>query len=190
MAQLKDMAGPRYEFIPLPSVKFPRRILEVASPAALRLGCEPDFNLYTRDFNPAPRSPDGVRSAGGHIHLGWGEFDVDSGHFHDCCELGKWMDHFIGIPSLVMDDDRRRRTLYGKSGAIRVKPYGMEYRTPSNFWIFSEARRRWAFKAAKTAFEAWQHLGVCPHDPDTLIDQDADPSEYIHQHDIEVCYES
>jgi hypothetical protein len=50
------------------------------------------------------------------------------------------MDLFLGVPSIFMDTDKtapRRRTLYGQAGRFRVKPYGMEYRSLSSFWLAS-----------------------------------------------------
>lgn len=31
---------------------------------------------------------------------------------------------YLGIPSVVMDPDTKRRTLYGKAGDFRLKAYG------------------------------------------------------------------
>jgi hypothetical protein len=36
---------------------------------------------------------------------------------------------------LKQDKDVLRSTLYGKPGAMRIKPYGVEWRTPSNVWL-------------------------------------------------------
>jgi hypothetical protein len=46
------------------------------------------------------------------------------------------MDKFLGVWSVVRDQDNLRRKLYGKSGSFRPQPHGCEYRTLSNFWIF------------------------------------------------------
>ncbi|MCW8826503.1 MAG: hypothetical protein OQK78_08770, partial [Gammaproteobacteria bacterium] len=63
----------------------------------------------------------------------------------------KAMDLYLGVPSVLIDPDNDRRELYGKAGAYRNKPYGLEYRTLSNFWIHTEARRIWACKQAVKA---------------------------------------
>lgn len=102
------------------------------SPQAREFGCEPDMCAWTRDFNPRPQSPNHrLRSAGGHFHIGWNNPDMDTRF-----ELIKACDVFVGIPSLSEDIDKRRRELYGKAGAMRIKPYGVEHRLLSNYWMF------------------------------------------------------
>ena len=60
------------------------------------------------------------------------------------------MDLFLGCPSIILDKDNKRRELYGKAGAYRNKPYGVEYRTLSNFWLTSSKLMQWVYK--RTAF--------------------------------------
>lgn len=127
---------------------------EIASfhPLALEFGCNEDFNGLTGQQNPKPCATDaGLRSAGGHFHFGFGkEFEVNE-------ENQMWMtimcDYFQGLSSLMLDPDTRRRELYGKAGTIRYKKYGIEYRTLSNFWIFEESKRRWAWDQAMKAYD-------------------------------------
>ena len=45
------------------------------------------------------------------------------------------MDYTLGLDSLLLDSDTRRRSMYGRAGSFRFKEYGIEYRTLSNFWI-------------------------------------------------------
>ena len=42
------------------------------------------------------------------------------------------MDIFIGAQSVLIDNDLRRRSLYGKSGEYRLQPWGCEYRVLSS----------------------------------------------------------
>lgn len=42
-------------------------------------------------------------------------------------------DAFIGVPSVILDPDTRRRNIYGKAGSFRLTPYGVEYRSLSSF---------------------------------------------------------
>jgi hypothetical protein len=105
---------------------------ELEDPRALVFGCDPDFNVWTLDDNPRPECTDPLlRSAGGHIHIGMKLSTADK------VMLGRMLDSTVGLWSVVNDPDSRRRELYGKAGAIRMKKYGLEYRTCSNFWLRS-----------------------------------------------------
>ncbi|OYV41139.1 MAG: hypothetical protein B7Z80_02685 [Rhodospirillales bacterium 20-64-7] len=59
------------------------------------------------------------------------------------------MDYFLGIHSLLWDKDGTRRKLYGKAGAFRPKPYGMEYRVLSNRWLDSPDLTRWVYNTVQ-----------------------------------------
>lgn len=119
---------------------------------ALEFGCSADFNGLTGEQNPRPCADNmGLRSAGGHIHFGFDEtFDVS---FENQTYMTVMCDFFLGLPSLLLDDDTRRRELYGKAGTIRYKKYGIEYRTLSNFWIFDELLRQWAWDQSNKAYK-------------------------------------
>jgi len=50
----------------------------------------------------------------------------------------KFIDLFTAIPSVLLDPGeggKARRELYGKAGSFRYTPYGLEYRTLSNYWM-------------------------------------------------------
>lgn len=47
----------------------------------------------------------------------------------------KLLDIFLGIPSVIIDPDKKRRELYGKAGAFRLTKYGVEYRTLSSYMM-------------------------------------------------------
>lgn len=117
-------------------------------------GCEPDLNAWTHKTNPRPRSKDpNLRSAGGHVHIGSSA---------DPFQLGRACDVFLGVPALQYDHDKLRRSLYGKAGAIRIKSYGVEYRTLSNFWIWDETHIRWVYAQTKKATEFVEKGNVIP----------------------------
>lgn len=63
------------------------------------------------------------------------------------------MDFFLGIPSLLLDNDKERRKLYGKAGAYRTPHYGVEYRTLSNFWMRDKKLVEWVFNQTYEALE-------------------------------------
>lgn len=109
-------------------------------------GCEPDYNAWTGKANPRPFSNNKfIRSAGGHVH-------VETSYRPD--QVIRSMDLFLGVPSVLMDKDgEERRQLYGKAGAYRKKPYGAEYRTLSNFWIFTKKYIGWVWDNTARALE-------------------------------------
>ena len=116
--------------------------------AAKELGCEPDFNGWTGEENPRPDPGNRpFRTASGHVHIGWteGVNPKDDMHFEECAAVARQMDYYLGIHSLLWDRDPTRRELYGKAGAFRPKPYGMEYRVLSNRWLSSPSLIRWVY---------------------------------------------
>jgi hypothetical protein len=115
-------------------------------PDAHVFGCEPDFDAWTKEINPKPRPPHPLmRSAGGHVHVETKNDPIISVRAMDLC---------LAIPSLFMDSDGdKRRQLYGKRGAFRPKPYGFEYRTLSNYWIFDEKLIRWVWRNVERALD-------------------------------------
>ena len=100
---------------------------------ALNFGCEPDFNAWSVSENVIDRESvdPRFRCAGGHVHVGY----IPKYSDINPLSLVRYMDLFLGIPAVFLDKDTDRRKLYGKAGSYRPTAYGIEYRTPSNFWI-------------------------------------------------------
>lgn len=122
---------------------------ELLSDQAKVFGCDPDFNAWTQTKNPAPRAKNkNLRSAGGHVHVGCKDF----GGF----EIARTLDLFLGIPSVILDPNNERRELYGKAGACREKPYGVEYRVLSNFWLKAPKFQEWVYTRTHEAIEFLQ----------------------------------
>lgn len=137
-----------------PAFEFPLEYLRSLPDDVKRLGCNPDFNAWTGEKNDPPNgNATRLRTAAGHLHIGWteGQDINDPFHFKNCCRVTQQLDYYIGLPSMAWDNDSRRRTLYGKAGAFRPKPYGVEYRTPSNMWLRYEDLWPWLFEACKAA---------------------------------------
>ncbi len=137
LQQVKNHA-PGCELQIIPAYEWEKLYFSTLPAETKTLGCDPDYNAWTGRQNDPP---DGfgttLRTASGHIHIGWTEVEdpFDSIHFKECCAIVKQLDFFLGVPSMLWDTDGRRRTLYGKAGAFRVKKYGLEYRTLSNMWL-------------------------------------------------------
>ena len=138
LSTLKSMV-PEHELVLEAVAKFDRKYLEKQPREAVRLGCDPDYNAYTIRRNSPPDSRKLFRTAAGHIHIGWTN-DVDvynPDHINNCVSIVRNLDITLGVPSVLFDDQIERRKLYGKAGAFRPKPYGVEYRVLSNKWLNS-----------------------------------------------------
>jgi hypothetical protein len=144
MDNIRATVGHDFDFSTASAVSFPEA--ELMHPQAMEFGCEPDFNAWTKGMNPRPNAPDWkLRSCGGHIHVGFEGLERLS--------VIRSMDLFLGVPSTQLDEGTLRRELYGKAGCYRPKPYGAEYRTLSNFWIFTDEMIHWAYEQTRKAVD-------------------------------------
>jgi len=143
------------EIVAQPTALFSKEYMKSLPKNVRQLGCSPDFDAYTMGINNPPNGRVLFRTGAGHIHLGWTKDAKadDWDHFSACCDLARQMDYFVGLRTLIFDRDERRRMLYGKAGAFRPKPYGMEYRVPSNAWLASQELTETIFDASQAAFE-------------------------------------
>jgi hypothetical protein len=147
MAGLSKLKGKR--FSRLSCTVFDKDQME--APEAFVFGCEPDFNAWTLQENHKPTPPHPfMRSAGGHVHI-----ELPEGHTDDDkINTVRAADVFLGVPSVLMDrSGGQRRKLYGGPGAFRRKPYGVEYRTLSNFWIFQKPLTEWVWHQTEKALK-------------------------------------
>lgn len=131
----------------LPSAILDKKYLRTRN--ARTFGCEPDWNCWLKAENPSPKASNPcLRSGGGHIHIGYDEPSLASTEW-----LIKAMDLFIGVPSVLQEPDNERKLLYGKAGAFRIKPYGGEYRTVSNYYLQSDDLIAWVFDNTQLAID-------------------------------------
>jgi hypothetical protein len=148
MKQLKAMLPAGYRAKIVPSMEFREEAFDEVPPDALELGCTPDFDAWTGDQNLPPSCADRpfLRTASGHIHVGWTE-DADLSdlqHSMNCRDIVKQFDWYLAAWSLRVDPDPTRRLLYGKAGAYRPKPYGVEDTPPFRLEPNAEGYRRHA----------------------------------------------
>jgi len=114
----------------------------------VRFGCDPDLDVYSGQFSKeiaADNVPE--RFGGGHIHMQAPLDDLaffEDKYFH----VARLMDILVGNTCVAIkrpdknwyEAEMKRLKFYGKPGKIRLQEYpdgtkGIEYRTPSNFWI-------------------------------------------------------
>lgn len=135
------------------SADFPET--ELQDEDARVFGCDPDFDAWEITDNVVPDGAEELpfRSVGGHLHIGYVE---GSGNEFLLDDMGKvftvrTMDVILGIGMTMLDNSQAtidRRKLYGKAGCHRPTDYGVEYRTLSNYWVFSPLLVRLVYKMA------------------------------------------
>lgn len=133
-------------------------IEELSDPQACLFGCDPDYNCYTRAQNPSPVMEEiTLRSAGFHWHVGF-----ENPTLRDCIKLIRYMDLFMGVPSVIMDTDTKRRSLYGKAGAFRLQPYGVEWRVLSSYFVDNPELIAFMYKQLLRAIRAFEDNETLP----------------------------
>ena len=172
--QLQDMLPKGYKLVATPTATFSQAEWDRSPEESKILGCSPDFDAWRKTVNPVPDSSDLVRHAGGHLHIGWTEgADTSDGMYvQSSIDLIRQLDWFLATWSILKDSDNLRRSSYGKAGAMRFKPYGVEYRTLSNFWLDTDKdpyillevwnRMQSAINRMQTDFLPEQFAKFCP----------------------------
>jgi len=161
LAQIRAIVPRELEFDFQPSVLYPQEYFDSLPQNSKDLGCDPDYDAYTGRPNPRPVNPafPTLRTGAGHIHIGWTK-DADplsKSHMWDCCQLVKLFDGYFPLAAKVWDKDNLRKSLYGRSGAFRPKPYGLEYRVLSNAWVKYPKLWPWIFDSAQYLFKFCQN---------------------------------
>jgi hypothetical protein len=142
MNVLKDTDVRMFEF---PSAEYCPE--QLATAQASTFGCSPDLDAYENDqaLGVTPSALGNFRCAGGHIHLGY-ENKSNIPPF----VVAQLSDALIGLWEPYFGQRQGiRRKFYGTAGRYRVKPYGIEYRTPSNRWLFNMDTRNMMMRGAQ-----------------------------------------
>jgi hypothetical protein len=164
--RIQGVLGTDYDFVAVPSNYF--SVVECMHPDAMIAGCNPEFCAKLAEACFPPDFTDTFRSAGGHIHIGRTDFvDFDEDDAEDNGEfllaheskrkMIRAMDIFVGCPLTLIDDSAAsaaRKRLYGKASRFRPTAYGVEYRTPSNYWLSSPVMAELIWDLTMAALEA------------------------------------
>ena len=135
---------------------------ELQSDQAKLFGCDVDYNVYSQKPNPKPNGAStNIRSAGMHLHCGYNHPNIDTS-----LSLINYFDVYLGIPSVLKDKDRKRRSLYGKAGCFRLTSYGFEYRVLSSAMMNNTARLSFVWDQLEKAFDAYENEYDIPSDDD------------------------
>lgn len=154
---LNTMKGmvPDLEVVASPVAHFDEAYFKDQPEAAKELGCDPDYDAWAMQANEKPDCLIPMRTASGHVHIGWtnNQSTDDADHFMTCAEVVRELDFYLGLASLQYDNDVERRSMYGKAGCFRPKPYGVEYRTLSNAWLSSDNLIKWVFRTTEKCLQ-------------------------------------
>lgn len=84
----------------------------------LTFGCSPSKNIHYGDECPQINDATNLRSTGFHIHVGYdNDYEMNTSK-----NLILAMDLLLGVPSILLDKDRDRRTMnYGLPGDYRTR---------------------------------------------------------------------
>lgn len=118
---------------------------------AKEFGCSVDFDAWSETENPKVQPPVKLRFAGGHVHCGYEDPDINT-----TLNLIKMFDLILGLPAVIIDNDEERKKIYGTAGRFRLTSYGFEYRTLSNFWISDSNLIKWVFNSVKNIFDNYE----------------------------------
>ena len=160
LSQIRDMVPKEYSFDYKPSVRYSKSLMDSLPDKAKELGCEPDYSAYSIEpqRNARPNTRNLMRTGAGHIHIGWTEkmdpFDLS--HYWDCRQVTLQMNNVVSPLSKLWDSDENRPSMYGNGPTLRPKPYGVEYRTPSNAWLNYPKLWGWFYDLAESVLENMQ----------------------------------
>lgn len=175
---IKSSIPKNLEIAFLPAARLDEKHLQ--SEIAQRFGCSSDYNCWTRQQNEMPIPNGNLRSGGFHITLGYDE----PNEFVNLMWV-KAMDLFINVPSVIQEPDNERKKLYGKAGAFRHTPWGVEARSLSNYVLNDKGLIEWVYDNTVEAID-FVNRGdsyLLDEEADVIIsainDKDEDKARYL-----------
>lgn len=135
---------PNAHLLPLSTMEVPEATRQTAEERHVQLGCDPSLNIYGMGGRPAGSGRNlAHRFAGGHIHFGVKEaFQMNPEEDDSLREMVSMLDAVVGVWSvaaLAKYESPIRRQYYGLAGEFRFQPWGFEWRTLSNAWLYHPA---------------------------------------------------
>jgi len=147
---------PKAKFSTQTVVPIPEDMMARANDEQAGLGCMPSKNAYgATGVTPTAGRAWPIRCVGGHMHFGDPRL-----HAHAEKHI-KFLDKTLGILLVSMNenwDNPLRRRAYGLAGEYRTPYHGLEYRTPSNAWMFHPLITHVTFDVARAAL-GYSQLG-------------------------------
>lgn len=124
---------------------------QLAIEGASTFGCDPDFCAYENPDvarpAPDPKELGDMRCAAGHLHIGYSQEESGIPPF----AMVRMLEALVYVRWLEADPQPVRRKFYGLAGLFRPKKYGVEWRTPSNFWLMAGYNGRFVNEVGRCA---------------------------------------
>lgn len=111
-----------------------------------------------------------------HFHIGYDDHNRETS-----IELIRTLDLFLGVPSILIDKDDRRRELYGKAGCFRFTAYGLEYRVMSGYFIDTPELIDWCFTQITKAIDFLNEGGSVEKDASKIVEAINDNNKTLAQ---------
>lgn len=119
--------------------------VDLRSPQASVSGCSTSYCAWDlKVHDPIDLGLTSYRFASGDLHVSWPDIDDDKDPFFRI-NMVRMLDIFIGMSEIVNTEPTERSKFYGIPGVHRPTPYGVEYKTPSNFWLRDRDTMKWAY---------------------------------------------
>lgn len=111
-----------------------------------------------------------------HFHIGYDDHNRDTS-----IQIVRTLDLFLGVPSILIDNDNRRRELYGKAGCFRFTAYGVEYRVMSGYFIDTPELIDWCFTQITKAIDFLNEGGSVEKDASKIVEAINDNNKTLAQ---------
>jgi hypothetical protein len=139
-------------------------------PTACEFGCSVSYNGWTLEHTSVPPASKvgGLRTTGFHIHFGISDMRSNNDDFVPTVSaLSRICDVFLGIPSILVDEDTRRRAIYGSPADFRFKDISnnimlFEYRCLGGGLLANDETIRWVYRQA---YKAVDYFNQCVDNP-------------------------
>jgi hypothetical protein len=160
LRRVTKVIGKNYELVAQASYIFPKKLL--IHQDANVFGCHAEFDAWKMGQVQPPECKTGLRSCGGHIHLGRSDFENPSDPIlidpFSKARVIRLMDIFLGVPFVMLENNdktnKERKKLYGRASFHRPTPFGCEYRVLTNYWMRSPQLVDLAYDLAMLAAQA------------------------------------
>lgn len=132
-AGFDPFSGNRTHLLFEPAINISDSINElITSNKFTEVGCDPFRTAYNSEGQAFNAEQLGLyRFASGHTHVGYSKPTLEKN-----VEIIQNFDFlYLSFLEKRFKESERRQATYGQPGALRHKPYGVEYRTPSNLWV-------------------------------------------------------